>query len=402
MLSRQSVRCAHAAAARASASTKVLLFRAGSRYEGPNQHGLVHHLRNSVGTDSAQYPGLSLIWSSAVSGGHVNAFSTRDVYGVSLALPRDETSVGISILGHIAQPAFKPWEVEDITPTLKVDSAYRQAYDVAYEDLHRAAYRNGSLARSVYAPSTTIGKISYKALADFAAKHLTTGQAVLYGLNIEHDRMVQYGESHAPLNNGQKVDATPSPYKGGEWRRPSGGSLAHVLLAGEGAPLSNAKAMAVQAVLLSALGRSSAVQFSGSPGHSAVSKAVAGNGAVSAFQASYHDSGLAGVYLVADSTHIAKAVNSAASAIKNFKCSDLEAAKRCATNELLRASAHTYPTAIERATQILAGLTSDGAIVEAIQQVTASDVEAAAKKISSKFSLSCYGNIDEVPYVDTL
>ncbi|RCN24357.1 hypothetical protein ANCCAN_29948 [Ancylostoma caninum] len=127
--------------------------------------------------------------------------------------------------------------------------------------------------------------------------------------------------------------------------------------------------MATQAVLLSSLGRSAAVQFSGSAGNGAVSKAVSGNGAVSAFQASYHDAGLAGVYIIGDSAHIGKAVSAAASAIKNYKCSDLEAAKRSATNELLRASAHTYPTAIDRATQILAGLNEEGAIVQAIQQV---------------------------------
>ncbi|KAK5971030.1 hypothetical protein GCK32_003515 [Trichostrongylus colubriformis] len=380
---------------RPATTTCVLMFRAGSRYEAPNHRGLVHYLRDSVGTDSANYPGLSLLWSSAVSGGRVSSFSTRDVYGVSLALPRDETSVGISILGHIAQPAFKPWDIEDQTmPALKADNAYKHPYDVAYEDLHRAAYRNGPLARSVYAPKSSIGKISFKTLADFAAKHLTTGQAVLYGVNIEHERMVLYGDSHAPIANGNKVDAAASPYKGGEWRRPAGGSMAHVLLAGEGAPLRDAKAMATQAVLLASLGRSAAVQFSGSAGNAAVLRAV-GNCGASAFQAAYEDGGLVGVYIVADGAHVAKAVTSAVSAIKNYKCSDLEAVKRRATNDLLRASAHSYPTSIDRATQILAGLTSEGAILEAIQQVTASDVEAAAKKLSSKFSMSSYGNIDD-------
>ncbi|VDL70725.1 unnamed protein product [Nippostrongylus brasiliensis] len=427
MLSRHSVRCAHAAAATKSATGKaeqitrlpsgltvasvdnhgpishlVLMFRAGSRYEGANQHGLVHHLRNAVGTDSSNYPGMSLVWSSAVSGGRVNAFSTRDVYGASLALPRDQSSVGISILGHIAQPAFKPWDVEDMIPTLKTDNAYKQPYNVAYEDLHRAAFRSGSLGHSVYAPKQSIGKISYKALEDFAAKHLTTGQAVLYGINIEHERMVLYGDSHAPINNGQKVAALPSPYKGGEWRRPAGGSMAHVLLAGEGAPLSNAKAMAVQAVLLASIGRSASVQFSGTPGNAAVLRAVSGNGGASAFQAAYEDTGLVGVYIIADGAHVAKAVTSAASAIKSYKCSDIEAAKRRATNELLRDAAHSNPTSIDRSAQILAGLTTHGAILEAIQQVTAADVEAAAKKMSSKFSLACYGNVDEVPYLDTL
>lgn len=430
MLIRHSVRYAHAATAavRSSASrvqseqiTKlpsgltvasidhngpisqlVLLFRAGSRYEDTNQHGLVHHLRNAVGTDSANYPGLSLIWSSAVSGGRVNAFSTRDVYGVSITLPRNETSVGISILGHIAQPAFKPWDVEDVLPTLKVDNAYKEAYDAAFEDIHRAAYRNGSLARSVYASKVNIGKFSYKTLADFSTKHLTTGQAVLYGTNVDHERMVLYGESHAPINSGPKIDAAPSPYKGGEWRRPAGGSLAHVLLAGEGAALNDAKAMAVQAVLLTSIGKSASVQFSGSSGNASVLRALSGSGAASAFQAAYHDTGLAGVYIIADSAHVSKAVSLAASAIKNYKCSDLEAAKRRSINELLRYADHKNLASVDRAIQILAGLTTEGAIVESIQQVTANDVEAAARKLSSKFSLSCYGNIDEVPYVDCL
>lgn len=32
-------------------------------------------------------------------------------------------------------------------------------------------------------------------------------------MNIEHERMVLYGDSHAPINNGPKVDAADSPYK---------------------------------------------------------------------------------------------------------------------------------------------------------------------------------------------
>lgn len=53
-------------------------------------------------------------------------------------------------------------------PTLKIDNAYKNPYDVAFEDLHRAAYRNGPLARSVYAPKDAIGKITYKVLEEFA------------------------------------------------------------------------------------------------------------------------------------------------------------------------------------------------------------------------------------------
>ena len=76
-------------------------------------------------------------------------------------------------------------------------------------------------------------------------------------------------------------------------------------------------------------------------------------------------------------------------------------AKTRATNDLLRASAHSFEHSIERSSQLLSGI-QDGAVLAAISQVSASDVEAAAKKLSAKFSIASYGNIHQVPYVDSL
>ncbi|UMM43824.1 hypothetical protein L5515_019166 [Caenorhabditis briggsae] len=70
-----------------------------------------------------------------------------------------------------------------------------------------------------------------------------------------------------------------------------------------------------------------------------------------------------------------------------------------AYNNALRASAHSDNSAIERTSQLFQ---SQDNYIELIPSVSAGDVEAAAKKLIRKLSVARYGNINEVPYVDTL
>uniref|UniRef100_A0A1I7XUV8 Peptidase_M16 domain-containing protein n=1 Tax=Heterorhabditis bacteriophora TaxID=37862 RepID=A0A1I7XUV8_HETBA len=91
----------------------VLAFRAGSLYESANQPGLVHHLRKAVRTDSVSYHGINLIWSNAVRGSNMTTFTSCDVFGVFISVPRDQSTLAHSVFDHVtAQPVYKPWEME--------------------------------------------------------------------------------------------------------------------------------------------------------------------------------------------------------------------------------------------------------------------------------------------------
>ena len=79
-----------------------------------------------------------------------------------------------------------------------------------------------------------------------------------------------------------------------------------------------------QAVLLTALGRSSNVPHDASVGAGLLSKSVSGLAAASAFQAVHADNSLAGIYIVAPVNHIEKAVRNAAQTIKSLTLSNLE------------------------------------------------------------------------------
>ncbi|KAF1749108.1 hypothetical protein GCK72_025575 [Caenorhabditis remanei] len=185
---------------------------------------------------------------------------------------------------------------------------------------------------------------------------------------------------------------------GGEVRRDVDSKYAHVIVAGEGAAGNNAKALATQAVLLTALGNSSPVKFSSSAS-GVLAKAAGAHGSASAYQAVHSDSGLAGVYVVAEGAQANQVVTNVVGALKSFKVADIEAVKKQAHNNALRASAHSDNYSIERTSQLFQ---SQDNYIELIPNVSASDVEAAAKKLTSKLSVASYGNVNEVPYVDSL
>ena len=66
----------------------VFAFRAGSRYEQPDEAGLVHFLRNIVGTDSSRYSGLKLLWQSGSIGSNVISSASKDLFLVQMSVVR--------------------------------------------------------------------------------------------------------------------------------------------------------------------------------------------------------------------------------------------------------------------------------------------------------------------------
>lgn len=67
-------------------SSLVLAYRAGSRYQQPNEGGLVHLLRNNVGKDSEKYLGVKLLWQLGNIGGNLNSYVTKDVLAIQTSV----------------------------------------------------------------------------------------------------------------------------------------------------------------------------------------------------------------------------------------------------------------------------------------------------------------------------
>ncbi|CAD6190475.1 unnamed protein product [Caenorhabditis auriculariae] len=367
-------------------SQLVLAFRAGSRYQPANKQGLVHLVRNSIGRDSQEFPGLSLVWNTAANGGQLTASSNKDLLAIQIGVVRNNAPVALSILGQLGNNAFKPWDVEEVAAeTIKRDQAKRCGNNIVLEQLHEAAFRNGPLSRSSYIQEHSI---SAKDLSAFAKERLISGEAVLVGVNVDHDELVHVASQQFPLREGSASQTAGSTYFGGDVRRDGKGAETYVAIAGEGASLKNTKDVAVQAVIAQIFAR-------------AAEKAGVEARVVNL---NYQDGGLVGLQFSASNKNVNSHTKSLINAIRSAKVADLENAKKAAVNEVLSNAQTASSVALDRASQILAGaeVVTPSEFAEQIKSVSSDDVSKALKKVSSKLSLAAYGTPSLVPYADEL
>uniref|UniRef100_A0A7E4VRK3 Peptidase_M16 domain-containing protein n=1 Tax=Panagrellus redivivus TaxID=6233 RepID=A0A7E4VRK3_PANRE len=393
----------------------VIAYRAGSRFEGADEAGLVHHLRHAIGTDSRNYLGVKLLWQTGSIGGTLNSSATKDLLLVQINALRNHAPIALSLLGEFAQPALKPWDVIDNVTSFKNSLAATDPFDATVELLHRAAYRNGSLANSTIAPLYTAGKVSPKKLAKFAANRLVASETAIVGVNVDHSLLLQFANEQNVIPAGAGSSSIPaSPYIGGDSREASGTPLAHVAIAGAGVGLNDARGVAVQAVLSAAIGAGPATKYSPHTGNGIVTGSVlkaANNNPVgiAPINISHSDAGLAGVYLVAEGSKIESYIRAAVEGLKQLASSGvsgdaLEIAKKTAELNVLIRGENPTTLASDRAAQLLASGSAQTPveIAQAIAQVSGDDVKKAASKLVSKLSVGAYGFTAHVPYADQL
>ncbi|GMR50132.1 hypothetical protein PMAYCL1PPCAC_20327, partial [Pristionchus mayeri] len=82
-----------------------------------------------------------------------------------------------------------------------------------------------------------------------------------------------------------------------------------------------------------------------------------------------------------------------------FQVDNLEEAKQRAKSNIIKREADRIPSLamLKRSMELLAGR-EKGAVLAAIDNVTASQVNAATARFASNFSIAAYGNIENVPH----
>ena len=145
-----------------------------------------------------------------------NSFASRDIFGVQISVARDDAAYALSILGHVAsKPAFKPWETEDVLPTIRADLSQKTPYSRVFEDLHRAAFRNDSLSYSLLSSKNQIGAFKSDEMPKFADKHFVSGNRVLVGINVDHNILKNYAEESGTISEGSIVMNHMAPFRVG-------------------------------------------------------------------------------------------------------------------------------------------------------------------------------------------
>ncbi|XP_056310277.1 cytochrome b-c1 complex subunit 2, mitochondrial [Danio aesculapii] len=395
--------------------SKIGVFvKAGSRYETAENLGVTHMLRLAANMTTKGASAFKICRSLEALGASLSVTSSREHMVYSLDFLRDDFDGVIEYLVDVTTaPDFRPWELADLSPRVKIDKALAdQSPQIGVlEKLHEAAYKN-ALSNSLYCPDIMLGKISVDHLQQFFENNYTSARMALVGLGVSHAALKAVGEQFFSAHKGAGAPGAKAVYRGGELRVQGTGSLVHALLACEGAVTGSAEANAFS-VLQRILGagphvkRGSNISSKLSQG---IAKATAQPFDATAFSTTYSDSGLFGLYIISQADSTREVISSAVAQVTavaegKLTTDDLTRAKNQLKADYLMSLESSEVLLEELGVQLLnSGVySSPQTVTQNIDSVTSSDVLKAARRfVEGHKSMSSCGHLENTPFLDEL
>jgi len=416
---------AAAAAPKAASELNVSQLQSGALVASKENHSPLSRVSVFVrgGSSANNFSGASTMFKQIVTEGfstpnHTGLHLTRmqEAYGLSLEMEsdrelmiyhgsctRDNVSQLFSLLSNLtSNNQYRPYECPVHYPfPMSVDKGEfkhdrikaimasvppeTHALDLAF----KAAFRSQPLGRSEIIPDYVVPAFRAPMINDYVSGSHGSSGIVVVGTGIEHSLLEEGAATFGVLDGASTK--LPSKYHGGDARVDAGGNTACVVIAGEGAPFGSDlhAASLVAAELLSSDGVSPCPLA-----------AAAGGMPVEGLAEAYFSSGLLGVRFTAGADEVAKVSSSIGAALKGLTVGDLTGAKNTAKAKLL-AQAGAGETKAIGAQLMQTGACKD--MAAAVDKVSAADVTKVVKNaFGGKLSVAAYGNVDNVPYSDSI
>jgi len=395
-------------------SSVGIFVKSGSRCEILENQGVSHVLRLAANLTTKGSSAFKICRGVESVGGSLSVTSSRESMVYSVECLRDHLDTVMEFLVNVTTgPEFRPWEVAELTSRVKIDKALaQQAPQIGViEKLHEAAYKN-ALANSLYCPDHRVGRVSSEQLQSFVESHFTSGRMALVGLGVKHSVLRQVGEHYLGARSGAGATDAKAMYRGGEMRVQNNDDFVHTLVACEGPVAGSAEANSFT-VLQRVLGagphvlRGSSITSKLSQG---IAKATTQPFDASAFNASYADSGLFGVYTIAQADSAGEVLKSAIAQVTSVAQGevsedDVTRAKNQVNAEYMMSMESSQGLLEELGAQALFSGTYQApeSITQGIDAVSHTDVVNAAKRfVDSKKSMAASGQLVNTPFIDEL
>ncbi|EFN83794.1 Cytochrome b-c1 complex subunit 2, mitochondrial [Harpegnathos saltator] len=386
-----------------------VIFRAGSRNETYETQGVAHHLRICAGLSTCRSSVFGITRNIQQLGGNLTATTDRESIAYTLQITRDKLNNALTFLEDVAtQQVFKPWELSDQLPRLRYELSTVPETTRIMELLHKAAYRTG-LGYSLYSPKRQLGRINTETLQHFVNTWFTGSNCAVVATGVPLSSVAEFATSLKVASSDKAPEA--SKYHGGDLRKERTSELATVAVAVEGTGLNKEKDVLAYAVLQRTVGSDGPrVKWgsSTSPLQRQVSSAASADQfAISAFNASYSDSGLFGFIMCSMPSVAGSVTKAAASYLKSPKISDADIArgKAILKAEILYAADDCAMLLENLGQQALfkGRVYKPADLVAEVDKISVSDVKSVAGKVSSgKLSMAAIGDLSTVPHVDQL
>jgi processing peptidase subunit beta len=249
-------------------------------------------------------------------GGHLNAYTSREHTVYYAKVFKNDVSKAVQILSDmLTAPKLDEAAIERERSVIlrEMEEVNSQQEEVIFDLLHETAYQGSGLGRTILGPEENIRKINKRDLENYIHTHYTGPRIVVAGAGaIDHDSLVglankAFGALPNAPRDGLKVKVEPSLFVGSSLvHRDDAFPLAHVAVAFETGGWTNPHAFPLM-VMQTILGQWDRTMGAGPNVSSPLCRKVAEGQlahSISTFNTSYKDTGLFGVYSIAEPTKL--------------------------------------------------------------------------------------------------
>ncbi|TYZ68444.1 hypothetical protein PybrP1_004303 [[Pythium] brassicae (nom. inval.)] len=283
---------------------------AGSRYETAQNNGAAHFLEHMAFKGTAKRTQQQLELEIENMGGHLNAYTSREQTVYYAKVFKKDVPRAVDILSDILQNSKldeAAIERERDVILREMEEVNKQPEEVIFDRLHETAFMGNGLGRTILGPIENIRNLKKADLVDYIATHYTAPRMVVAGAGaVDHAQLVDLAKNaFGGLPTKPKVAPTLEPVRflGSDVRiKDDDQPLAHLAIAFEGFSWTSEHAfpLLIMQTLLGSWDRTSGagINMSSKLGQVVAEKELAHS--FMAFNTCYQDTGLFGVYAVAD------------------------------------------------------------------------------------------------------
>lgn len=293
-------------------ATVGVFIDAGSRIETPENNGVAHFLEHLTFKGTAARSQANLEKEIENMGGHLNAYTSREHTVFYAQVFKQDVPKAMEILGDmLLNPELdkNAVELERNTILRELHEVQSQTEEVVFDSLHETAFAGSGLGQTILGPKKNIETITAQQLRDYIDTNYVGTRMVVAGAGaVDHQQLSDLAEQHfgalpsASTAGSNNSEGTPR-FTGSDLRfRDDAMPLAHVAVAVEAAGATSAHQFPL-AVMQTLLGSWDRTSNAGTDQNSELAQATAaGNLAHSfhAFNSAYKDTGLFGIYYVAE------------------------------------------------------------------------------------------------------
>lgn len=401
-------------------SSVGLFVSAGSRFETTANFGVSHMVGMMGFSSTAHLSQLRTVKTLEQLGANNTAACTagREEIVYNVKVLREFVPLVVPLMiGNVLFPRLLPWEVKAAHKQVKQARAALEADPDAMvsELLHKAAYCNNTLGLSPLASERSMSYFTPETIRGYMLDHFAPERMVLVGVNVQHDELAKWAmRSFADYNAipMKQRDEAKATYTGGDLRAEGPSPYCHVAIGLESAGWGKGELAAVT-LLQAVLGGGTAVATGpGSGLTTRLATEVVGQSpyveSCAAFNTSYSDTGLFGVYGVSHPDKAGEMCSAIAQTLKGLTSvsgDELSRAKAMLKGKLFRQLDNDAVLMQDMGTQLLTSgrYSSVEDFARIIDGVTEGDVSAAARKLlSSKPTVAAYGDTHTVPHLSAV